>query len=154
MPINAFCSPDDILELVQMQDGFSAESKPTLAQVQGMITKIAGEVSVAIRRAGYTETITDPVAVEWLKGMNAYGAGALVALVIAGHGNPDEDPLATSLYMRYRERMDTLLAADSPLGVIASEADKPASLQTSQIVDGSNPNYSDNRPMVRRDTQF
>lgn len=154
MSVLAYCTPDDVQALVQLTDGFTAGSKPTLNEVQSLIDKIASEITLALRRAGYTSTITDPAALEWLSGFNAYGAGALVALVIGGHGNPNDDPLATKLFDLYKERRQELLTGDSPLGNIETDSNKPASMWTTNLADGSNPNYSDIAPMVRRDTQF
>ena len=92
----AYCAMDDVRQH-NPQFTYDVESKPTLKQVEGMITDIAAEIDTILSARGLTVPVTTPAHfLAHLKYINSIGAAALAefasfhaaaGVITEGHGN-------------------------------------------------------------------
>ena len=128
----SYCSITDVQALLPKRT-FSATSTPTTTQVNALIDQIAVEIDAVLESQGYTVPATTPANfVNFLKYVNAYGAGALAeAGMFPETTDKGETPHWKVLDDKYKGWMESLEAGKIPpsLGK-ADEALNAASFYT------------------------
>lgn len=154
-----YCVPSDVSDLIQPMKPFSDGgvgsppiTSPTATAVTGFITKITAEINVFLAAAGYILPITGTNNLVYLKLVCSVGAAYLAEAGRTGESSLDESSRAKILRDTYRAYLKDFIKMPGLLDGSVSNPDIPVSMSSLRIVDGSDPNYSNNDPVVTRDT--
>lgn len=98
----AYCDSDDVQRLIPNRR-FDTSSKPTLAQVNSLITDVSNRIDAALRGAGFSVPVGAGAGYDFLTHLNAVGAAALVERAIVDIPSGKESGTGSVLQKQFDE---------------------------------------------------
>ena len=150
----AYCSITEISGMTQPNPPYDSTTNPSTNEVGVFINEISADMNLTIQAAGYALPITGSDALQYLKLVNSWGAGALAEQSNVAQVNENVPDIATDLWNKYQNALGRIRTEPGLFPGEVKVAGRPRALWTSKVADGTDPDVSDISPWIRRDTTF
>lgn len=114
----SYCTSSDV-QALNPRRTYDSNSTPTLTQVDGYITQIAGEIDTVLQGRAFTTPVATPTEfVTWLKQLNALGAAALAerAMFPEAQGMLGGTAASAQHWKQYQDGLHFLRTGNLPTG--------------------------------------
>ena len=131
-----YCSAGDIKSMLGYDTAYSTTTKPTLAQVNDIITNITSEIDTRLEVIGVTLPVTDSNVLNVVERYCKLGSAGLVGLTYYSTNNNIEGGQADYFYKDYKQWLTDITDNPELVGVSAGEIQSNTYV-SNQVTDGT-----------------
>lgn len=141
-----YCAQDDIKAALGYMDDFSSGSRPTLTQVNTIISDITNEIDFYLRSVGITSQPTDSNILGRLSKACIFGSAADIGFGYLNNSQTVDGTLAHYYKEKYQNILDEIKESPEIYGLVV---DAESVYSSNQVIDGTytedenNDNYID-----------
>jgi hypothetical protein len=131
-----YCTASDIQGMLGYDTEFTNTSKPTVTQVNDIITNITSEINTRLEAIGVTLPVTDSNVLNVVERYCKIGSAGLVGLTYYSSNNNIEGGQADYFYKDYKQWLTDITDKPELVGVSA-EAVNESAMVSNQVTDGT-----------------
>jgi hypothetical protein len=129
-----YCSAEDVQGMLGYDTTYSATTKPTLTQVNDIITNITSEIDSRLECISVTVPVTDSNVLNVIERYCKLGSAGLVGLTYYSSNNNIDGGQSDYFYKDYKQWLKDITNNPELLGV---SADASSIIASNQVVDGT-----------------